>query len=417
MSPARKSSVEKPFTQEMPLERAQERLNDNGQDGSQQSRKMSAADGKQTRDAKRKRWEAKQASLEEQKSKDDVRETWMCNHADRCTKVELDDVERIKTARERASLSDAALEALLRPYVDLKDGPERLESSGDTLFIAEGTETVRLLIQQCSKDGALTVKSIFVKRATLFDLPVQLMTDVTKVSTESSRKRTMGEDLNESVQEMSAEQGRPPFHILVGTEEAMSAVAGFHISRGALACGVVPKRDEAWLNRFISQKDPSKGLRLLALDGISDSANMGSMIRCAAAFGVDAMILSHDCCDAWYRRSVRVSMGYIFHVPVVRVGDLPSILRGLASSSCVSYAAVIDRDADCVLEEMRRGEVPRSWCCIMGNEGNGISKTVLQACNHRLRIGMADGVDSLSVPIAAGILLHGLKEIEARDVE
>jgi tRNA G18 (ribose-2'-O)-methylase SpoU len=49
----------------------------------------------------------------------------------------------------------------------------------------------------------------------------------------------------------------------------------------------------------------------------------------------------------------------------------------------------------------------------MGNEGNGISPPVLQACTHLLRIDMASGVDSLSVPIAAGILLHGLKEREA----
>jgi len=108
-------------------------------------------------------------------------------------------------------------------------------------------------------------------------------------------------------------------------------------------------------------------------------------------------------------------MGYIFHVPVIRVDNLASTLRGLAKSvSCVSYAAVIDRDADLVLEDLDSGEVPRSWCCVMGNEGNGISKPVAEACSHRLRIQMSEGIDSLSVPIATGILLHGLKEREAR---
>ena len=159
-------------------------------------------------------------------------------------------------------------------------------------------------------------------------------------------------------------------------------------------------------------------LRLLALDGISDAANMGSMIRCAAAFGIDALVLSRDCCDPWYRRSVRVSMGHIFHVPVVRVDDLSCTLCRLSSSNNItSYAAVIDQDADCILERMERGQVPRSWCCVMGNEANGISKAVVQACNHRLRIEMVDGVDSLSVPIATGILLHGLKEREHYDID
>jgi len=113
---------------------------------------------------------------------------------------------------------------------------------------------------------------------------------------------------------------------------------------------------------------------------------------------------------------VRVSMGYIFNVPVVRVDDLANTLRGFAKSvSCVSYAAVIDRDAALVLEEMGRGEVPRAWCCVMGNEGNGISDAVTKACSHRLRIEMSEGIDSLSVPIATGILLHGLKEREVCD--
>lgn len=106
-------------------------------------------------------------------------------------------------------------------------------------------------------------------------------------------------------------------------------------------------------------------------------------------------------------------MGYIFHVPVVCVNDLALTLHGLQKSiSCVSYAAVLDADADLVLERMGRAEVPRSWCCVMGNEGNGISEPVTQACSHRIRINMSDGVDSLSVPIATGILLHGLRERE-----
>jgi len=79
-----------------------------------------------------------------------------------------------------------------------------------------------------------------------------------------------------------------------------------------------------------------------------------------------------------------------------------------------SYAAVIDRDAECVLEKIERGQVPGAWCCVMGNEGNGISKPVARVCSTRLRIDMEDGVDSLSVPIATAILLHGLNEREMK---
>lgn len=381
------------------------------------SQNSSSRETHKRRDAKRQQWEAKQARLLEEQNKTSAREIWIRQHEHCCTKVSLDDVKRIKKSSESSSSSscnDDFLASLLRPYIDLKDGPKRMDNDDEeTLFIAEGTETVRLLIQQTAKqEDALTVKSIFVKPATLFDPPVQLLNDVSRVlSSLSSRKRPREKN--------QTEDRTCPFHVLVGTPEAMSALAGFAISRGALACGVVPKRNEAWLHGYLSQRNASP-LRLLALDGISDTANMGSMIRCAAAFGIHAIILSRDCCDAWYRRSVRVSMGYIFQVPVVRVGDLAGTLRNLAAAkSCVSFAAVIDRDDDVlVLEDMTRGAVvPSSWCCVMGNEGNGISKPVVEACSHKLRIKMYEAVDSLSVPVATGILLHGLREREARDIE
>ena len=59
------------------------------------------------------------------------------------------------------------------------------------------------------------------------------------------------------------------------------------------------------------------------------------------------------------------------------------------------------------------GDIPSSWCCIMGNEAVGISKEVVAASTKSIRIDMVEGVDSLSVPIATGILLHGLKERES----
>ena len=72
-------------------------------------------------------------------------------------------------------------------------------------------------------------------------------------------------------------------------------------------------------------------------------------------------------------------------------------------------------DAELILEKLVKNEVPSSWCCVMGNEGSGISKKVAEACTTRLRISMVSGVDSLSVPIATGILLHGLIERTKRN--
>ena len=136
-------------------------------------------------------------------------------------------------------------------------------------------------------------------------------------------------------------------------------------STGRLTGAIV--RDNTYCERN------TRGLRLLALDGISDTANLGTMIRCASAFGVDAVLLSPDCCDAWYRRAVRCSMGHIFCIPCIRVANLATLLKQLANGSAgssgngsnasvppvsfkvTSYAAVIDRAADLVLEEVERG--------------------------------------------------------------
>jgi tRNA G18 (ribose-2'-O)-methylase SpoU len=60
------------------------------------------------------------------------------------------------------------------------------------------------------------------------------------------------------------------------------------------------------------------------------------------------------------------------------------------------------------------GNVPDRWCCVMGNESSGISTNVIDVCNYTIRIDMEPGVDSLSVPIAAGILLNGLRERECK---
>jgi tRNA G18 (ribose-2'-O)-methylase SpoU len=358
-------------------------------------------DGKLIGQEKRRKWQAKQENKAKRQKKEEQWEQLLSQYG--ATRVYQNDVQ---------SLNESTLTTnakLIRPYLDLQDGGARKSVQGDSstsesLFIAEGTETVRLLIQQSTQnEDAIEIVSIFVKPSVLFEPPVSLLTNVKEAGA-------------------NCDDSRPPWSILVGDEETLSSVAGFHIARGALACGVVPDRDEAWLLDYylpkLQQDTATKngGLRLLALDGISDTANLGSMIRCASAFGVRAIIMSRDCCDAWYRRSVRVSMGHVFLIPIVRVDNLGVTIQRLSSSrepfSVTSYAAVIDTNADLILEDVKPGTIPNSWCCVMGNEANGISKHVIKACNHTIRIGMTLGVDSLSVPIATGILLHGLQEKE-----
>jgi len=372
------------------------------------SGKKRHANGKKTREEKRRKFEAKQARQREMQEKEQSWSSWIEANSHFASLVTEEDGDLDKIRSNPPSI----LGTMLTPYFDIQDSSKSPANLADNLdeelFIAEGTETIRILIQQSTNKQKhdlkpITLKSIFVKPSILLEDPVNLLRDVCTCKT----KRKESGDSNDK---------SPGFHVLVGSEAALSQVAGFPVSRGAMACGVVPKdRDEAWLENLVNSRmcdQGSKKIRLLALDGICDTANLGSMIRCASAFGIDAVVLSNDSCEAWYRRSIRVSMGHIFLVPVVRVESLSKTIQDWTSLHPLmySFAAVIDTEK--LLGSIRHGAVPSSWCCVMGNESHGISPPVAAACTERIRVDMEEGVDSLSVPIACGILLHGLRERE-----
>mmetsp|Transcript_23248 Transcript_23248/g.38537 ORF Transcript_23248/g.38537 Transcript_23248/m.38537 type:complete len:438 (-) Transcript_23248:276-1589(-) len=344
------------------------------------------ADGNLVREEKRLKWEAKQQRKRELEEIEAERDRWIDENSQFCQRLTLEDVKNVKNNQAPNELTEALI-----PYFDLKVQNHSLNQLCRERFIAEGAETVRLLLQQIGKrrENGLShviIVSILVKPGAFFG--------------EASNLRRDWENCNVHL--------KPK--VFVADEDVLSEIAGFPVARGAMACGIPLRVDEEMLLTDMVPKIPR--MRILALDGISNMSNMGSLIRCAAAFGIHAMVLSKDCCDPWYRRSVRVSMGYISKVPIMRLqehGDLPDLIRKLRTKGIHSYAAVVDDDAS-LLENYDKGDVEESWCCVLGNEANGVKEEVVNECAHKLRIGMVDGVDSLSVSIAAGILLHGLVE-------
>lgn len=322
-----------------------------------------------------------------------------------------EDVKKVKSKEE----NESDLSPWLLPFCDIQEkGSKKAKSNGERYFIAESTETIRILIQQSTQKNAnnhglkpIRLKSIFLKPCSLFDKPVRLLDNI-----EEAMSIRRERDCQNS-------KDHPGFKVLLGSESVLSMVAGFPIARGALACGIVPTdRHEEWLNAFLQKRvQKSEPVRILALDGICDNANLGSMIRCASAFGVNVVVISRDTCDCWYRRTIRVSMGHIFRIPIVRVNNLAETVQKWSSSeyNVTSYAAVLETDY--LLSDIPHGGIPKSWCCIMGNEGNGISLAVREATTHKLRIQIESEVDSLSVPVATGILLNGLREREKSNNE
>jgi len=370
----------------------------------------------------------KRPRVEAEKSSSDV-----CEHKSACTITGTTEDNILDLNVDPELLSK--LEYLC-PYFDLKNtnetspmGNKQMQNinshDASRYFIAEGTETVKMLLEQssirssgnCNENNKLSeikIHSILTKPAAFLDDPVNL-------------RKTLCDYYHDAFNFSSSRDAKGskslPFQVVVGTEKAMTEIVGFPVARGAMACGIVPQYDERWLVNFLRnkfQRQQQQGsdysscsIRILALENICDTANLGSLVRSAAAFGIDAVILSDDSCDVWYRRSVRVSMGHVLTVPSIRVASLSSTLLKLRELFQIkSYAAVIDHAADMILEETKRKGVSKNWCCVLGNEGNGLTKQMVKSCDHTIRIQMDGITDSLSIGVAGGILLHGMKERE-----
>lgn len=179
--------------------------------------------------------------------------------------------------------------------------------------------------------------------------------------------------------------------VYVVAQDVMDATAGFAIHRGYLGLGrYAPPLDlESILKR--------PRLRLMALSAIANVDNMGGLMRNAAAFGVDAVLLDGDCCDPLYRKAIRVSVGGVFKVPHYRTGDLISALqRAGVSSYALSPAGEVTLDA---LQPADRSAF------LFGAEGPGLAEDILKACTS-VRIDMHGGFDSLNVATTGGIVLY-----------
>ena len=148
---------------------------------------------------------------------------------------------------------------------------------------------------------------------------------------------------------------------------------------------------------------PLAGIRFLALDGIPDPGNMGTIIRTADAAGFDGLILSPDCVDIFSPKVLRATMGSIFRMSFAFPQDLPDSLRDLREKGFSVLSSQLDGDPF-----YERENVSSSFVLIIGNEGNGISDPVKAEATHRLRLPMRGGAESLNAAVAAGIMMYDL---------
>lgn len=184
--------------------------------------------------------------------------------------------------------------------------------------------------------------------------------------------------------------------VLVAAREVIAAAAGYDVHRGALAVATRPAPlDPAGL--------VARSRAVLVLERLNDHENVGVLFRVARALGADAVLLDPETCDPLYRRAVRVSLGHVLHVPFARADSLPDALDLLRAHGFTTYALTPAGDE-------RVEDVPRAGrvALLLGAEGPGLRPETIQAADHRVRIAMRAGVDSLNVATAAAIALHRL---------
>jgi tRNA G18 (ribose-2'-O)-methylase SpoU len=182
--------------------------------------------------------------------------------------------------------------------------------------------------------------------------------------------------------------------VYAASYDVLRQLTGFNVHRGALASfhrKPLPSADEV----------VASATRLVVLEDIVSHTNLGAVFRCAAALGMDGVLLSPSCADPLYRRSVRVSMGEVFAVPYARADAWPATLDALRSDGFAVVALTPAEDA-VALDAMSYAGDERV-AVLLGSEGPGLAGRTLDRSDVRVRIPMARGVDSLNVAAAAAV--------------
>ena len=203
--------------------------------------------------------------------------------------------------------------------------------------------------------------------------------------------------INGAVEKIIKRCGGVP--IYTAEKQVLEKLTGFALTRGALCAMRRPKPKT--LDELL------EGARTVAvLETIADSTNIGAVFRSAAALGVDAVLVTPDCCDPLCRRAVRVSMGTIFRVPWGVIGEDHEDWRkrGIellhAHGFKTAAMALTDESVNIDDPELMKEE---RIAVILGTEGTGLSKSTIEKSDYTVKIPMSNEVDSLNVA-AAGVI-------------
>lgn len=146
---------------------------------------------------------------------------------------------------------------------------------------------------------------------------------------------------------------------------------------------------------------PERALRLIALDRVTNPQNMGMLIRSACAGGIDAVLIPRKGCAPLSPLVIKASAGTLFKCPLVRCEELPQALRALQQRG--ARVAILASHAATDLFAWRNAG---SHVYVLGNETDGVSDEVIALADEKVRIPMANGVESLNVAVTAALVAY-----------
>lgn len=266
----------------------------------------------------------------------------------------------------------------LQPYATLR---RPLEHRQQNIFVAESERVVQRLLK-----SKFTVVSLVMPEKHLENFRAQL-------------------------------EARPePIAVYLAEKKLLETLTGYSVFQGVFAVGKIPKLSSL---DEIYQQSPQPRF-FVAIDELSNAENVGAITRTCAAFGVHALIVGETSSSPYLRRAVRNSMGTIFDLPIfeietirngnpdlrrddpIRKMNLAQVIRDLRQRGMHVVAAHPHTDKKVLSQANFTGDC----CVVFGNEGDGISKAVLEACDEAVAIPMPPNVDSLNVGAAAAVFLY-----------
>lgn len=188
----------------------------------------------------------------------------------------------------------------------------------------------------------------------------------------------------------------PEMEVFTGSRDLLANLTGYTLTRGVLCAMRRPAP------RPLAET-VGNSRRVVVIDGVTDTTNIGAIFRSAAALGIGAVLLTPTSCDPLNRRAVRVSMGSVFLVPWTWVDDINS-LKQLGFKT----AAMALTDNSVPIDDPNLNAEPR-LAIIMGTEGDGLAREVIADADYVARIPMANCVDSLNVAAAAAVAFWQLR--------